>query len=654
MNEFWSYLLYNKVYEGRHIGMLDNFLIKLFFEGKCLEAYKVFGAHPDKKGVRFTVYAPHARSVQVVGNFNDWDGTQHYMERYNDGGVWTLYIEGLKQYDLYKYRIETPSGAIVDRADPYAFFSEIRPGTASKVYNLDGYRWHDSRWMKSRSNNYDRNMNIYEANLGSWKMKKEFTDTSDGEFYSYEEMIDEIIPYVKKMGYTHIEVMPLNEFPFDGSWGYQATGYFSATSRYGHPKQLKDFINACHKEGIGVIMDFVPAHFVKDGHGLYQFDGGWVYEYADVNNRYSEWDSVYFDVTKDTVRSFLKSAVHFWAEEFHIDGIRFDAVSNLIYWKGNKDFGTNNGALEFLKTMNEQIHERYPALMTIAEDSTDFPYVTKPVKDGGLGFDYKWDMGWMNDTLKYFKEDPVYRQYDHNLLTFSMMYFYSERFILPFSHDEVVHGKATILNKMWGLDGDKFAQAKALYTYMMTHPGKKLNFMGNELGEYKEWDERKALAWNILEYPQHDSFHHFMQDLNKMVEEHPALYSMDYDPEGFKWLVVDDHNQSVFSYARFDKKGNCLVVVANFIGNSHDNYAVPVPFAGSYKEILNTDKDSYNGSNYTNTRSLRSKKGTCLNEAQSIHVKLAPFSAAVFEYHKPAKKASSPKKTRKSVVKEGK
>lgn len=411
--------------------MLDNFLIKLFFEGKCLEAYKVFGAHPDKKGVRFTVYAPHARSVQVVGNFNDWDGTQHYMERYNDGGVWTLYIEGLKQYDLYKYRIETPSGAIVDRADPYAFFSEIRPGTASKVYNLDGYRWHDSRWMKSRSNNYDRNMNIYEANLGSWKMKKEFTDTSDGEFYSYEEMIDEIIPYVKKMGYTHIEVMPLNEFPFDGSWGYQATGYFSATSRYGHPKQLKDFINACHKEGIGVIMDFVPAHFVKDGHGLYQFDGGWVYEYADVNNRYSEWDSVYFDVTKDTVRSFLKSAVHFWAEEFHIDGIRFDAVSNLIYWKGNKDFGTNNGALEFLKTMNEQIHERYPALMTIAEDSTYFPYVTKPVKDGGLGFDYKWDMGWMNDTLKYFKEDPVIRQYDHNLLTFSMMYFYSERFILP-------------------------------------------------------------------------------------------------------------------------------------------------------------------------------------------------------------------------------
>ena len=635
--------------------MLDNFLIKLFFEGKCLEAYKVFGAHPDKKGVRFTVYAPHARSVQVVGDFNKWDGSQHYMERYNDGGVWTLYIEGLKQYDLYKYRIETPSGAIVDRADPYAFFSEIRPGTASKVFNLDGYRWHDSKWMKSRSNNYDRNMNIYEANLGSWKMKKEFTETEDGEFYSYEEMIDELIPYVKKMGYTHIELMPLNEFPFDGSWGYQATGYFSATSRYGQPKQLMDFINACHKENIGIILDFVPAHFVKDGHGLYQFDGGWVYEYADVNNRYSEWDSVYFDVTKDTVRSFLKSAVHFLAEEFHIDGIRFDAVSNLIYWKGNKDLGTNTGALEFLKSMNQQMHDTYPEVMMIAEDSTDFPYVTKPVKDGGLGFDYKWDMGWMNDTLKYFKEDPVYRQYDHNLLTFSMMYFYSERFILPFSHDEVVHGKATILNKMWGLNDDKFAQAKALYVYMMTHPGKKLNFMGNELGEYKEWDEKKALGWDILNYPQHDSFHHFIEDLNKLVDTHPALYSMDYDPNGFKWLVVDDHNQSVFSYARFDKKGNCIVVVANFIGNKHEKYTVPVPFEGSYKEILNTDKDKYTGSNFTNTRALRSKKGTCLNEAQSIHVKLAPFSAVVFEYHKPTKKASTTKKAKKSTTKkEGK
>lgn len=634
--------------------MLDNFLIKLFFEGKCLEAYKVFGAHPDKKGVRFTVYAPHARSVQVVGDFNKWDGTQHYMERYNDGGVWTLYIEGLKQYDLYKYRIETPSGAIVDRADPYAFFSEIRPGTASKVFNLDGYRWHDSKWMKSRSNNYDRNMNIYEANLGSWKMKKEFTETEDGEFYSYEEMIDELIPYVKKMGYTHIELMPLNEFPFDGSWGYQATGYFSATSRYGQPKQLMDFINACHKEGIGIILDFVPAHFVKDGHGLYQFDGGWVYEYADVNNRYSEWDSVYFDVTKDTVRSFLKSAVHFWAEEFHIDGIRFDAVSNLIYWKGNKDLGTNTGAVEFLKSMNQQMHDTYPEVMMIAEDSTDFPYVTKPVKDGGLGFDYKWDMGWMNDTLKYFKEDPVYRQYDHNLLTFSMMYFYSERFILPFSHDEVVHGKATILNKMWGLNDDKFAQAKALYVYMMTHPGKKLNFMGNELGEYKEWDERKALGWDILNYPQHDSFHHFIEDLNKIVDTYPALYSMDYDPAGFKWLVVDDHNQSVFAYARFDKKGNCIVVVTNFIGNKHENYAVPVPFEGSYKEILNTDKDTYTGSNYTNTRALRSKKGTCLNEAQSIHVKLAPFSAVVFEYHKPKKTSSPKRKTKKRTTKEGK
>ena len=585
--------------------MLDNFLIKLFFEGKCLEAYKVFGAHPDKKGVRFTVYAPHARSVQVVGNFNDWDGTQHYMERYNDGGVWTLYIEGLKQYDLYKYRIETPSGAIVDRADPYAFFSEIRPGTASKVYNLDGYRWHDSRWMKSRSNNYDRNMNIYEANLGSWKMKKEFTDTSDGEFYSYEEMIDEIIPYVKKMGYTHIEVMPLNEFPFDGSWGYQATGYFSATSRYGHPKQLKDFINACHKEGIGVIMDFVPAHFVKDGHGLYQFDGGWVYEYADVNNRYSEWDSVYFDVTKDTVRSFLKSAVHFWAEEFHIDGIRFDAVSNLIYWKGNKDFGTNNGALEFLKTMNEQIHERYPALMTIAEDSTDFPYVTKPVKDGGLGFDYKWDLGWMNDTLDYFMKTPEERPSFYHKLTFSMMYFYNEHFILPFSHDEVVHGKKTIIDKMYGEYEEKFAQVKALYMYMFAHPGKKLNFMGNEIAMFREWDETKEPDWFLLKYPIHDSFLHFMRELNNIYLTHPSLSQYDFSEKGFKWVDCHQEQDCIYVFKRMSDK-ETIVAFFNF-HNVDKTYTYKVDQPETLNLLLNSDNELYSGKSHNLDKEIHIK-----------------------------------------------
>ncbi len=616
--------------------MLDDFLIKLFHEGNCLEAYKIFGAHPETvdniDGVRFTVFAPNARSVQVVGDFNGWDGHNDYMERYYDGGIWTKWIPNVKQFQMYKYRIETVSGALIDKADPYAFFSEIRPGTASKVYDLTGFEWTDDKWMKERTNNYDRKMTIYECNLGSWKLKEPFTDTQDGVFYSYEELADMLIPYAKENGFTHLELMPLNEFPFDGSWGYQATGYFSATSRYGNPKQLMHFIDKCHEEGIGVIMDMVLAHFVKDAHGLHQFDGGFVYEYDDINRRYSEWDSVYFDAGKDTVRSFLMSAVHFWAEEFHIDGIRFDAVSNMLYWKGNKFIGENDGAIEMLKRMNVRMHEQYPAVMLIAEDSTDFPYVTKPVKDGGVGFDYKWDMGWMNDTLRYFKEDPVYRQYDHNLLTFSMMYFHSERFILPFSHDEVVHGKATILNKMWGLNDDKFAQAKALYVYMFMHPGKKLNFMGNELGEYKEWDEKKALGWNILEYPQHDSFHKFFSDLNHIYQKYPALWKNDYDDLGFEWLVVDDSQQSVFAFARHCKEGGCIVAVMNFIGNEHEEYCVPVPFEGTYKEILNTDDTAYTGKGITNPRALKSKKGKANNEDQSITVKLAPFSACIFEY----------------------
>jgi len=616
--------------------MLDNFLIQLFHEGQCAEAYKVFGAHFEEndgvKGVRFTVYAPHARSVQVVGEFNNWVGDNDYMERYFDGGIWTKFIPNVTEFQMYKYRIETQNGQLVDKADPYAFYSEMRPGTASKTYELGGFPWTDKKYMKARTKNFEGNLNIYEMNLGSWKIKKEFTETEDGEFYSYEELTPMVIDYVKEMGFSHIELMPLNEFPFDGSWGYQATGYFSATSRYGNPKQLMHFIDECHKNGIGVIMDTVLAHFVKDAHGLHMFDGGCLYEYDDINKRYSEWDSVYFDFGKEENRSFLLSAVYFWAEMFHVDGIRFDAVSNMIYWKGNKFIGTNDGAITFIKRMSNRMNESYPGVMLIAEDSTDYPYVTKSPNAGGLGFDYKWDMGWMNDTLRYFKEDPVYRQYDHNLLTFSMMYFYTENFILPFSHDEVVHSKGTILDKMWGDNDQKFAQCKALYTYMMTHPGKKLNFMGNELAEYKEWDEKKALGWNILDYPQHDSFRQYFIALNNMVNDHPCLYKYDYYPECFRWLVVDDNQQSVFAYARFEPDGGCIVTVLNFIGNYHEEYTVPVPFSGYYKEILNSDADTYTGSGVTNPRSLRAKKGECLKENYSIKVKLAPFSACVFEY----------------------
>lgn len=617
--------------------MLDNFLIQLFHEGNCLEMYKVFGAHPTKEkgknGVRFSVYAPNAKKVEVIGSFNNWNGKEYVMERYHNGGIWTLFIPGVKQFDIYKYRIYALDGRILDRADPYAFFSELRPLTGSKVYKIDGFRWADKRWLKKRTKNFDKILNIYEVNIGSWKMKKDFTDEEDGEFYSYEEMAELIIPYMKEMGYSHIELMPLNEFPFDGSWGYQPTGYFSATSRYGQPKQLMKFINECHKNNIGVIMDFVPAHFVKDAHGLYNFDGGWVYEYPDESLRYTEWDSAYFDLGREEVRSFLMSAVHFWAEYFHIDGIRFDAISNVIYWKGNKDRGTNDGALEFMKRMNSHMNRLYPGVMLIAEDSTSYPCVTRSVESGGLGFDYKWDLGWMNDTLAYFKKDPVYRQYDevHNKLTFSMMYFYGENYILPFSHDEVVHSKGTILDKMWGNNEQKFAQVKALYVYMMTHPGKKLNFMGNELAEYKEWDEKKSLGWTILKYPQHDSFHRFIKDLNHVVNDYQALYEYDYYPQGFEWLVVDDKKQSVFAYERKSAKGETLVVVLNFIGNTHKGYRIPVSQEGSYIEVLNSDRDIYTGQNIINKKPLKSEKIRVLNKENSISVDIAPFSGMIFK-----------------------
>ena len=621
--------------------MLDDFLIHVFHKGDTLEAYKMFGAHFEtnehRKGVRFTVYAPNARSVQVIGEFNDWDGKDHQMEKYTDGGIWTLFVPGVKENTLYKYRIETQNYATVDRADPYAFYSELRPGTASRVYNIEHFHWADKKWMNNRTENFDKPMNIYEINMGSWKMKKDFSDNEYGEFYTYEEMIDLLIPYLLENNYTHLEIMPLTEFPFDGSWGYQVTGYYSITSRYGDPKGLMAFINACHKAGIGVIMDYVPAHYVKDGHGLYKFDGGFVYDYPDINRRYTEWDSVYFDVGREEVRSFLMSSVAYLAEYFHIDGIRFDAISNLIYWKGNKDLGVNIGAHEFMKRMNNQMKAFYPGVMLIAEDSTDYPNVTKPVDDGGLGFDYKWDLGWMNDTLRYLSLDPIYRKYDHNLLTFSMAYFYSEKFILPFSHDEVVHGKKTIVDKLWGESEQKFAQLKSLYTYMMIHPGKKLNFMGNELGEYKEWDEKVSLGWEILKYPIHDSFHQFMIKLNEIYRDYPCMSQQDYDFEGFEWLVVDDNNQSVFAIERKDSKGNSLIAVMNFTENKHEGYKIPVNQPGSYKEILNSDRDIYTGTNFINKRALRTKKGKLLNKDYYITVKIAPFSSMIFEY-KPSKK----------------
>ncbi|MFV0394769.1 MAG: 1,4-alpha-glucan branching protein GlgB [Coprobacillaceae bacterium] len=613
--------------------MIDDFLLHLFHEGNCLTAYQVFGSHiQDDNTIRFTVYAPHAKKVEVIGEWNHWDGSKHEMQRYQNSGVFTICITDSKVGMLYKYRIYTETGEILDKADPYAFYSEVRPGTASRTYDMEGYQWNDHKWLQKRSKNFDQKMNIYEVHFGSWRMKKEPVEEENmaGEFYTYEELITILIPYVKEMGYTHIELLPLLEHPFDGSWGYQATGFFSITSRYGTPKQFMKFIDACHQENIGIIMDFVPTHLVKDSHGLYRFDGGYVYEYPDENRRYSEWDSVYFDIGNNQVRSFLMSSVDFLLTYFHIDGIRYDAISHFVYWKGKKENGLNDGGISFLQHMNALFGEKHPTVMLMAEDSSDYPMVTKHPCVGGLGFDYKWDLGWMNDTLRYMSLNPIHRQYHHHLLTFSMSYFYQENYILPLSHDEVVHGKKTILDKMWGNPEQKMAQLKTLYMYMMMHPGKKLNFMGNEIAEYREWDESKSLGWNILLYPSHDSFYHYVQELHQIYHTYTCMYHYDYYPEGFEWLVVDDHNQGVFAWERSDPSGSRLVVVFNFTGNRHQSYRIPINIPGKYREIVNSDQDIYAGNHDINEGLIQSEKGYSWHKELYLPVVVAPFSCMLF------------------------
>ena len=623
-----------------------NELIQKFFEGSLLDAHKLFGVHKVKEGFSFTVYAPNAGSVGVVGDFNKWESTP--MKKIDDRGIWSVVIDNAKEMDNYKYHIKTCLNTIVDKCDPYAFTSEIRPLTASKVYDIEGYKWHDKAFISKRNNHYDQPLNIYEMDFGSWKRKQDVNRTEDVDnpnveetYYRYDELGEYLIPYLKEHGYTHVELLPLAEHPFDGSWGYQDTGYYSATSRYGLPKQLMSFVDACHKEGIGVIMDFVPVHFVKDAHGLANFDGGQVYEYYNERDRFSEWGTVNFDLWSETVRSFLMSSVSFWIEYYHIDGIRMDAVSNVIFWKGNKEKGVNEGALYFLKRFNYLIHDRYPGIMTIAEDSSDFQGVTKPTIDGGLGFDYKWDLGWMNDTLKYYSKDPIYRKYEHNSLTFSMMYFYSEKFILPFSHDEVVHGKHTIVDKMWGNYEQKFAQARNVYAYMMTHPGKKLNFMGNELGMLMEWTEKKSCDWHLLKYPMHDSFLRYIHDLNHIYVSTPAFYKTDYAFDGMEWIDADNNSQSIYSYIRSDGKKD-YVVVLNMTPCSYEDYRIGVRTYGEYMELINSEKDIYSGCNMCNYTPVMSEVIEAHRKPYSISIRIAPFSAIIFE----CKKMKAPKKSK--------
>ena len=607
---------------------MKNTYLKDFHEGRSLDAYRHFGAHPEREGVRFTVYAPNAQAIQVIGSFDDWECEGHEMKKVDERGTWSLYIKGVKVGDSYKYRITQATGRVVDKMDPYAFYSELRPNTASVVEDLSNDSWEDAEWLKSRSKNFDRPVNIYEVHIGSW-MKEE-----DEDFVNYRKIAGRLIEYVKENHFTHIELMPLCEYPFDGSWGYQCSGYYSVTSRYGTCHDLMYLVNEAHKAGIGVIMDFVPVHFVKDDFSLSYFDGTALYEYPRAHDADSQWGTANFDLWKEEVRSFLMSAASFWIDVYHFDGLRMDAISNAIFWHGNKQLGVNEGALDFIKRMNFMLNEKYKGkIMLIAEDSTDFPNVTKSTLDGGLGFDYKWDLGWMNDTLNYLKKDPVYRKWHHNNITFSMAYFYSERFLIEFSHDEVVHGKATIINKIWGTYEQKFAQLRTLYLYMFTHPGKKLNFMGNELAHWREWDEQKENDWFLLSYPAHDAFHKYFALLGELYTEDPTLYEKDYSWESFEWIDADNADKNMFSYLRKGKDKD-YVIILNFSPNMYRHEVFGVASKGSYREIINTEWERFGGTLPEQPQQCHAARVSRNNKPYMIEADIPPFGGVLLEVQK--------------------
>lgn len=617
---------------------MKNKIMDRYYKGCALDAYKLFGAHlceeRGKKGVRFTVYAPHAQGIQVIGSFDDWSCKGHQMRRKDDKGIWSLFVAEAKEGDMYKYRVTQATGRIVDKMDPYAFYSELRPNTASIITNLDYKKWSDEKWLAQRTKNFDKPVNIYEMHLGSWKKDE------DQEWVNYKDIAKELIAYVKENNFTHIELMPLNEYPFDGSWGYQCSGYFSATSRYGSAQELMYLINACHRANIGIIMDFVPVHFVRDGFSLSYFDGTPLYEYEKACDADSQWGTANFNLWREEVRSFLMSAAAFWIDKYHVDGLRMDAISNIIHWHGNKDLGENEGALHFIKRMNYHLSEAYKGVMLIAEDSSDFANVTKATQDGGLGFDYKWDLGWMNDTLKYLEKDPIYRKWHHNNITFSMAYFYSERFIMEFSHDEVVHGKKTIVDKIWGSYEEKFAQLRTLYLYMFTHPGKKLNFMGNELAHFREWDEEKQCDWDLLKYPMHDAFHRYFAKLGELYSKTPALYETEYDWTSFQWIDADNADENMFSYLR-KNENSYYIVILNFSPNAYKKHAFGVPEKGVYHELLNTEQDIWGGE-ITELGKMKAVEKECNKLPYTIEVDVPAFGGVLLELKKrkkPVKKA---------------
>lgn len=635
---------------------ISRFQTYLFNSGDNFKSYEMLGSHKVKidgvDGWRFAVWAPKAVSVRVVGDFNDWNGYDKMLERIETSGVWYGFFTDIEEGMLYKYAIEAEDGETYYKADPYAVKSELRPGTASVTKDIsNNYKWGDKAWISARGKNstLTEPMNIYEIHIGSWKIH------DDGSFYTYRELADELVPYVKKMGYTHIELMPITEYPFDGSWGYQVTGFFSATTRYGESEDLKYLIDKCHKNHIGIIMDWVPAHFPRDAHGLRMFDGTPVYEYADPRlGEHKDWGTMVFDYSKSEVISFLISSAYFWAEQYHIDGIRVDAVSSMLYrdysrndgeWVPNEYGGNGNlEAVDFLKKLNKIMGTEFPNFMMVAEESTAWPLVTAPPENDGLGFNYKWNMGWMNDTLRYMGMDPYFRKDNHSLLTFMMMYAYSENYILPLSHDEVVHGKGSMLNKMFGEYDEKFAAYRTLLGYYMTMPGKKMLFMGGEFGQMLEWRYDDQLEWNVLEIDKHKRLHQYVKDLNHFYMENKALWELDTSWDGFRWVNEADSENSVLSYIRRGRHAaDNVVVVANFTPVERPIYKIGVPLAGEYEVVFHSSAVKYGGNKRITKKVYKTKNMQFSDMMYTIEVAI-DGNSVMFLKKKPADKTSASKK----------